>query len=223
MSFEDKYSLSREESLFLAKKTLVENIYSQAKMENISITFPDTKTIVEGMSVSGVKTDDLQKVLNLRNAWRFCLENIDAVFNLDYTMALHKIIAYGELPQKMLGTLRTGEVGIGGSFYQPALPDKEKVTRQFQHLLVNSKTATEQALDYFLYACRSQLFWDGNKRTASISANKLMIQAGVGVMIVDEKHLRRFNKLMIGFYETADRSKIKSFLYDNCIYGIDYA
>lgn len=49
-----------------------------------------------------------------------------------------------------------------------------------------------------------------------------MIEAGVGVLIVEEKHLRRFNKLMIDFYETADKSKIKPFLYNNCISGIDY-
>jgi len=66
--FENKYELSGDEALFLAKKTLVENIYSQAKMENINITFPDTKTIIDGMSVSGLNTDDIQKVLNLRNA-----------------------------------------------------------------------------------------------------------------------------------------------------------
>lgn len=49
-----------------------------------------------------------------------------------------------------------------------------------------------------------------------------MIAAGVGVLIIEEKYLRRFNKLMIDFYETADKSKIKDFLYANCIYGIDY-
>lgn len=38
-----------------------------------------------------------------------------------------------------------------------------------------------------------------------------MIEAGVGVLIVEEKHLRRFNKLMIDFYETADKSKSNLF------------
>lgn len=49
-----------------------------------------------------------------------------------------------------------------------------------------------------------------------------MIDAGVGVLIVDEKHLRSFNKLMIDYYETAGESKIKPFLYDNCIVGVNY-
>lgn len=220
--FEDKYQLNREESIFLAKKTLVENIYSQAKMENINITFPDTKTIIDGTSVSGLKTDDVQKVLNLRNAWRFVLEDITASFDMNYIKTVHAMVAYGELPQSMINTLRNGAVSIGGSFYQPKIPIENETLKRIKAILNNSTTSTEKALDYFLFACRSQLFWDGNKRTASICANKIMIEAGAGVLIIEEKYLRRFNKLMINFYETADKSKIKPFLYDNCIFGIDY-
>lgn len=220
--FEDKYSLPKDESIFLAKKTLVENIYNQAKMENINITFPDTKTIIDGMSVSGLKTDDVQKVLNLRNAWHYVLDDISAPLNLEYIKTIHAMVAYGELPQSMLNTLRNGDVSIGGSFYQPKLPDEITATERIEGILNGPNSSTEKALDYFLFACRSQLFWDGNKRTASIVANKIMIEAGVGVLIVEEKYLRCFNKFMIDFYETADKSKIKPFLYNNCIFGIDY-
>lgn len=222
MDYANKYNLSREESIFLTKKTLVENIYSQAKMENINITFPDTKTILDGASVSGLNIDDVQKVLNLRNAWRFVLDDLDAPLTLDYVTTLHSIVAYGELPPSMLHTLRTGDVSIGGSFYQPKVPDATASTERIDQLLNRNVTVTEKALDYFLYACRAQLFWDGNKRTATIAANKLLIEAGAGVLIVNEKQLRRFNKLMIDYYETADKSRIKPFLYNHCIFGIDY-
>lgn len=222
MDYANKYNLSREESIFLTKKTLVENIYSQAKMENINITFPDTKTILDGASVSGLNIDDVQKVLNLRNAWRFVLDDLDAPLTLDYVTTLYSIVAYGELPPSMLHTLRTGDVSIGGSFYQPKVPDATASTERIDQLLNRNVTVTEKALDYFLYACRAQLFWDGNKRTATIAANKLLIEAGAGVLIVNEKQLRRFNKLMIDYYETADKSRIKPFLYNHCIFGIDY-
>ncbi|GCF94251.1 hypothetical protein NRIC_21420 [Enterococcus florum] len=220
MSYLNKYNLTQEENLFLAKKMLVENIYNQVRMENINITFSDTKTIIDGMSVSGLKTDDVQKVLNLRNAWKFVLDDISVLFNLSYFQQIHRIIAYGELLPGMLGTLRTGEVGIGGSFYSPKVPEENTVIELIDTMLTTDRSETEKALDYFLTACCSQFFWDGNKRTASICMNRLMIQAGVGIMIVQEKQLRRFNKLMIDFYETADRQKIKRFLYDHCIYGL---
>jgi hypothetical protein len=82
MEMRDKYDLTAKENIFLAKKTLVENIYYTAKMEGVNVTFPQTKTIVEGMSVSNVDVDDMQKVLNLRNAWRFTLNNIEKPFDL---------------------------------------------------------------------------------------------------------------------------------------------
>lgn len=222
MKYPDKYQLTQEESIFLVKKTLVENIYNQAKMENINITFPDTQTILEGVSVSGLAIDDIQKVLNLRNAWKFVLDDVQADFNLNYVKKIHQIVAYGEVPANMLGTIRTGDVSIGGSFYTPKIPDSIAIQSMIEDNFSNEKSKTEQALDYFLSACRGQFFWDGNKRTASICMNKVMIEAGVGVMTIPDKQLRRFNKLMIAFYKTADRSKIKQFLYDHCIMGINY-
>jgi Fic family protein len=218
----DKYTLSPDESIFLAKKTLIENIYSQAKMENIAITFPDTQTIINGISVSGLKIDDVQKVLNLRNAWHFVLDDCAVSLTLEYIKTVHAMVAYGELPPSMLNTLRNGAVSIGGSYYEPPIPKESDMVKWLATLITSNLSATDKALDYFLYTCRAQLFWDGNKRTASIVANKILIEAGAGVMIVTERHLRRFNKLMIDFYETADKSKIKRFLYDNCIFGIDY-
>lgn len=220
--FENKYALTSEENIFLAKKTLVESIYSQAKMENINITFPDTKTLIDGVSVSGLSTDDIQKVLNLRNAWRFILEDVTAPITLDYLFSVHSLVTYGELAPSLQNKLRTGAVSIGGSFYQPKIPDKDTTKTAIQDILTRDKTATEIAINYFLFACRSQLFWDGNKRTASLIANKLLIDAGAGVLIITERYLRQFNKLMITYYETADAEKLKLFLYDHCIFGIDF-
>ena len=39
----DKYNLTKQENLFLAKKVLVSNIYNSAKLEGINTTYPDTK------------------------------------------------------------------------------------------------------------------------------------------------------------------------------------
>ncbi|MEC0915984.1 filamentation induced by cAMP protein fic, partial [Bacillus atrophaeus] len=85
----DKFTLSRKENLFLAKKTLVNNIYNSAKLEGVNVTFPQTKTILDGMSVSNVDMDDIQKILNLRNAWRYVFNTIDADFNLEYAKKIN--------------------------------------------------------------------------------------------------------------------------------------
>ena len=50
----NKYNLTKEQNVFLAKRNIVDNIYSNARMEGINITFPQTKTILEGVNVSNV-------------------------------------------------------------------------------------------------------------------------------------------------------------------------
>ena len=51
---ENKYNLTDRESRFLLKKSIVELMYANSRLEKVNTTFPQTKTIVEGMSVSGV-------------------------------------------------------------------------------------------------------------------------------------------------------------------------
>lgn len=80
---------------------------------------------------------------------------------------------------------------------------------------------TLRSIKYMLYGMRSQLFWDGNKRTSMIVANKIMIENGKGIILIKEEYVLEFNKLLTDFYETNNDEKIVKFIYDNCIIGID--
>jgi len=119
------------------------------------------------------------------------------------------------------GTLRNGNVEITGTDYIPAVPNKENVEKEIEKIL-QIENATERAIEYMLYGMRSQLFWDGNKRTSTICANKIMIENGVGIIKVPDNKLEVFNNLLSEFYSTNDNSKIKQFIYDNCIDGITF-
>ena len=67
---ENKFHMTLEENLFLAKKILVESVYNTAKLEGVNTTFPETEAILNGVNVPGAKLDDIQVILNLRDAWR---------------------------------------------------------------------------------------------------------------------------------------------------------
>ena len=71
-----------------------------------------------------------------------------------------------------------------------------------------------------LYGMRKQLFWDGNKRTSTIVANKIMIQNGKGIIKVPDDKLEQFNTLLSDYYTTNNMDIIKQFIYENCIDGI---
>lgn len=81
---------------------------------------------------------------------------------------------------------------------------------------------TEKALRIMYDIMRQQLFWDGNKRTATLSANYILINAGAGILNISEQQLEKFNDLLSADYESGDVAEILNWTYDNCIYGIEY-
>lgn len=77
-----------------------------------------------------------------------------------------------------------------------------------------------RAIEYMLYGMRSQLLWDGNKRTSTICANKIMIENGCGIIKIPDNRLEKFNELLSEFYSTNNSEVLKQFIYENCIDGI---
>lgn len=96
MTYADRYHLTPEQSRFLAKKKWDENVYCGMKMENRAVTFPQTKTILEGVNVPGVQIDDIQAILNMRDAWRFLMGSINEPVTLEYLCKLNDFIARNE-------------------------------------------------------------------------------------------------------------------------------
>ena len=73
-----------------------------------------------------------------------------------------------------------------------------------------------------LYLMRTQAFFDGNKRTAMMAGNQIMIQNGVGIISVPIEHQEKFREMLIKFYETDNMKELKEFLYENCIDGMNF-
>ncbi|MDL2300604.1 Fic family protein [Clostridiaceae bacterium OttesenSCG-928-D20] len=217
--FSDKYHLTPEQSLFLAKKKWDENVYCGMKMENRNITFPQTKTILNGVNVPNVQLDDIQAVLNMRDAWRHLLNTVELPVTLDYMCKLNEYIARNEALE--WGKLRTGRVGISGTDYIPPIPDYEASASSLSQVLSLDTTVTDKAISVFLWGARSQLFWDGNKRTSLLLANKILISGGAGMLTINEKNMEEFNTLLVEYYNSGRDEEIKQFLYDSAIHGME--
>ena len=63
--YPDRFHMTPEQSLFLAKKKWDENVYCGMRMESRNITFPQTKTILQGVNVPNVQLDDIQAVFRM--------------------------------------------------------------------------------------------------------------------------------------------------------------
>ena len=220
MNFADRYHLTSEQSRFLAKKKWDENVYCGMRMENRAVTFPQTKTILNGVNVPSVQLDDIQAILNMRDAWRFLLDTISDPLTLEYICKLNGFITRNEALE--WGKLRTGSVGISGTDYIPPIPTQAGVEQELQAILEKDTSATEKALQAFLWGARGQFFWDGNKRTSMTVANKILLSAGAGMLTITDRHMEQFNTLLLHFYNTGEETDLKKFLYDHCIQGIEF-
>lgn len=214
----DKYNLTKKENVFLAKKVLASSIYNSAKLEGINITYPDTKTILDGANVPSLRLDEINCILNLRDAWNFVLSNIDEAITLDFICKINSFVSRNESLE--WGVLRTGKVGINGVDYIPDIPNEAKIIADIKNIM-EEKNITRRSLVLMLYLMRTQVFWDGNKRTSMIVANKIMIENGCGVITIKEEYFKEFNSLLTEYYNTNKMESLLKFLYNNCIFGME--
>ena len=107
--------------------------------------------------------------------------------------------------------MRDGKIGISGTEYVPKIPQKENVEQELQELL-KIKPNTYRAIKIMLWVMRSQLFWDGNKRTGLLAANKELIKSGNGILSITIEDLPEFNTFLTEYYDTGKDDKLISFL-----------
>lgn len=214
----DKFSMSRYDNILYAKRNIVDSIYSESRLEGIAVTYPDTQEIFDGRTVAGLTVEETIKVNNLKHAWHFILDNIDYPMDLRFIKQINSYVGKSVVINE--GILRTADVKVGGTHWRPEIPNESNVQNNIE-LIVNDKnsSATEKAISLCLYIMRGQLFMDGNKRTAQIAANKIMIENGVGILCIPVEKQNEFLKLLIDFYESNAPEIITEFFYKNCIDG----
>lgn len=213
---------SVEKSLMLARRMLPEYIFDTAQMENNPLTFPEVKTLIDGITIGGHKISDVEQVLNIKEAWAFLLASIKTdsfSISKSFFNKLNGIIAKDEAI--LAGKFRNGSVGIAGtSTYQA--PDFENLDEIFETelpVIINGFSPVEQAIRIFLWGSLNQFYWDGNKRTSRLMANGILLKNGIGVFNIKAKDILEFNTLMIKFYDTQDANEIAKFLSEKAISG----
>ena len=147
------------------------------------------------------------------------LNTVNEEVTFEYWCKLNEYIARNEALE--WGKLRTGTVGISGTDYVPPVPEKEKTIEELKNILSStSSSATDKALEAFTWGARGQFFWDGNKSTSLLLANKILVSSGAGIMTITDKYMEQFNPLLLEYYNTGESRELKQFLCDNAILGL---
>ena len=213
---ENDLSVDVIQNIEFARANMKINIYDQAVLEGVEISFPQTEEIIENGKVNGIKASDVQKILNLKHAWEFILDRNVIACRSDHYMLSHiaRLVNEGFFADG--GRIRGVPVTIGGSSYVAPLPLELDVKEKINQLIEVESQPIDTAVKLCLYCMKTQIFIDGNKRAAVIFANHYLIAHAGGFLVIPEQHVREFKRLLVGYYEGQDEKIIADFLRENC-------
>lgn len=213
---EDELSQVVVNNINFARANMKMNIYNQAILEGVATSFPQTEEIIENGKVFGVTATDVQKILNLKHAWEFILDKDVILSKSDYYILSYiaKIVNEGFFIEG--GRIRGVPVTIGGSSYVPSLPDEIDVKNKIKELTEENVEVIDIAINLCLYCMKTQIFLDGNKRASVIFANHYLISNGGGFLVIPEKKVSEFKKLLVRYYEGEDITVISNFMKKYC-------
>ena len=219
---ENKFNLTREQNVFVAKRNIVDYIWKSANLEGIGVTYPETQAIYDGGIVNGLTVDKIIAINNLKYAWQFILEYEGIEYDYKALCQIHKLTCDKLVLDQNLGKIRTTPVNIGGTTWKPQFPIESQIKEELERLLNQpEKTKTEIAIEIMLWIMRRQMFIDGNKRVAMLFANKIMIDNGCGIITIAQDNQPTFFEKLIKFYETGDNADLKNWIYETSIDGIE--
>lgn len=218
----NKFNLTREQNVFVAKRNIVDYIWKSANLEGIGVTYPETQVIYDGGVVNGLTVDKIITINNLKYSWQFILENEDIEYDFKALCHLHKLTCDKLVLDGNLGRLRTTPVSIDGTSWKPQFPVESQIKEELEQLLNQpEKSKTEIAIEVMLWIMRRQMFKGGNKRIGMLFANKIMIDNGCGIITIAQENQQTFFKKLINYYESGDNTDLKQWIYETSIDGID--
>ena len=214
----DKYNMYLEDNIFFAKRKLVDNIYKSANLEGIAVTFADTYAFMNNVNTGNISVDDMLKLKGLKDGWEYVINHVNEELTIDFIKKIHFEVCKGQNIYP-LGEFRDKGVGITGTSWRPKLPSECDYDKELKEILSN-ENKLERCIDLFCWLQRSQMFLDGNKRVANLVANKEMIKNGQGIIAVPVEEIGNYLTKLIEYYESGDNTKLKEWLYENCIDGV---
>ena len=213
---EDELSSDVINNIAFARANMKMNIYDQAVLEGVATSFPQTEEIIDNGKISGVTATDVQKILNLKHAWEFILDRYVIASRSDYYMLSHiaRVVNEGFFAEG--GRIRGVPVTIGGSSYVPPLPNELDIKEKIREIIEESDEVINTAIKLCLYCMKTQIFLDGNKRASVIFANHYLISHGGGFLVIPEKEVPEFKRLLVKYYEGEDITVIADFMKKYC-------
>jgi hypothetical protein len=214
--------LTSEEYSKEVERLAIDLSWKSSQIEGNTYSLLETERLLkEKQTASGKSKDEAVMLLNHKDAIDFIVENPEYLKEL----SIRRIEDIHSLLTKELGinrNLRRRRVGITGTNYRP-LDNEFQIKEAFGDMckLINSKeNIFEKALIALVLISYIQGFIDGNKRTARITSNAILIAnkyCPISFRTVDSID---YKKAMLIFYEKNNITAFKRIFVDQFEFAV---
>lgn len=229
-------TLHEAQAKFLQHLSEMTELEYRKEMERLGIDLSWKSSQIEGNTYSLLETERLLKekqtasgktkeeaimLLNHKDALDFILDVPDYLKEISVT----RIEEIHALLTKVLGlerNIRHRRVGITGTNYQP-LDNEFQIREALEDscLLINGKSEVfEKALLALVLLSYIQAFTDGNKRTARIISNGILIAYGYCPISFRSVDSIDYKKAMLMFYEQNNIASFKQIFIDQFLFAV---
>jgi hypothetical protein len=221
---------SLERVVYRFSRMLPEYVWDAGVLEGNPFTFPEVKTLLEGVTVGGRKVSDEQQILNLAESSKYLLELIkQRRFKLDKEtfcalnagVARNEAFEWGHFRGEGAETAYTPDVLLGKQGRYTPLPTErgagrlnEVFANGIRALRENFPNPFERASASFLFGALQQFFFDGNKRTSRFMMNGVLMSEGIDAISIPAIRAQAFNTRMVDFYVTRDATQMMAFVLE---------
>ncbi len=223
-------SVSVERAMFRYKQMLAQFVFDASFLEGNPFTFPQVKTLLDGVTVGGHRISDEQQVLNLAAASKALLTLVkEPDFKVDKATfdRLHALVAreealeWGHFRGEGQEAHYTPFVSLG--HHEPhkplvtieGAPELNRVFAEGVEVLeAEVSDPRERGTAFFLFGALQQFYFDGNKRTSRFMMNGILMSHGIEAISVPAKRAEEFNEKMVRFFVGKDATEMMDFLID---------
>lgn len=203
------------------ERFVIELSWKSSKIEGNTYTLLETESLIKEQKEAVGKTkDEAVMILNHKAAFEDILKNKDDFKNISITQIsqLHNILIKD---LNITSGIRKQAVGITGTTYQPL--DNEHQTREvFEKtitLINKTKNPFEKALIVQFMIAYIQPYSDGNKRTARMLANAILLAHDLYPLSYRSVDEDEFKKGLILFYEQGSICEIKQLFIEQVVFA----
>ncbi|KKP55855.1 MAG: Fic protein [Parcubacteria group bacterium GW2011_GWC1_34_10] len=203
------------------ERFVIELSWKSSQIEGNTYSLIETETLIkQDIRAQGHPEDEARMILNHKDAFDSILKNKDDFKKLNFSdvIQLHNILTKG----LVTSGIRSQKVMITGTNYEP-LSDKHELENSLKNLITHINSITyppERALILAAMIAYIQPFADGNKRTARMLSNAVLIAHDYLPLSYRNVDINEYRSAMIIFYETNNLFNFKHIFMDQLEFAI---